>query len=606
MSAAPNDTRTQAIDADAGGVRRRQLLLFSGIAAALLVALALWLGMGSDGQPPAVPSIDAELAGPDSAEEAWTRRSEARIGTIEARLREMETDARRLGAENERLRAKLAVDAADARAVIDRQAAMIDDLERRVSEGLPAPADPGQAAVFPGAPENAAHSPGDGLPRLGSPVPLIETFELDDPSAGAPAIKAWKPLSLWLPAGSHAEAIVLAGVDASAGISSQGDPRPLLLRLTGPAWTAAEDGAAFQVDVAGCTVTGAAHGDLSSEKVYARLRTLTCAGPEPGSVIETEVAGFIAGSGKTGVRGPVVSREGALVPEGVPRRARLGRRPGGRAGVPAAGRRDRRRQRRGREHRARGHRPGRSRSGCGIGGTEGRGLPDPARRAVPAGHPAPRGHARERGVPGGCAPRRRAARRSGQQGRKPMRTMMTQSLNACLVAAAGILLAGCSATHVGESWQCPLAQGTSCTTIAEADPAVPAGAARPAVLFGDPLPGARRQVDGMAAGGRGYQREACDRECGPLAWLRDLFEAGTDNDAASLPPSAPVTAATEPVVGPAAETPSAAPEPVADASLRVPEVVGRIWIAPFVDANGIYREAHWVRVVLEPAGWKRP
>ena len=30
-------------------------------------------------------------------------------------------------------------------------------------------------------------------------------------------------------------------------------------------------------------------------------------------MIETEVAGFIAGSGKTGVRGPVVSREGALV-----------------------------------------------------------------------------------------------------------------------------------------------------------------------------------------------------------------------------------------------------------------------------------------------------
>ena len=44
---------------------------------------------------------------------------------------------------------------------------------------------------------------------------------------------------------------------------------------------------------------------------------MTCAasgpGERPGSVIETEVAGFVAGSGKTGVRGPVVSREGALV-----------------------------------------------------------------------------------------------------------------------------------------------------------------------------------------------------------------------------------------------------------------------------------------------------
>ena len=49
----------------------------------------------------------------------------------------------------------------------------------------------------------------------------------------------WKDLGSWLPAGSHAEAVVLAGVDASAGIASQGDPRPVLLRLTGPAYTAA-------------------------------------------------------------------------------------------------------------------------------------------------------------------------------------------------------------------------------------------------------------------------------------------------------------------------------------------------------------------------------
>ena len=313
MSTAGSDARAQAVDADAGGVRRRQLLVFSVIAAALLVALALWLGMGSGKPPPTATGIDAELAGPDTAEEAWTRRSEARIGTIEARLREMETDARRLGAENERLREKLAVDAADARAVIDRQAAMVEDLERLVAEDLPAAGDPGQVPGFPGAPTDPAHGPDDGFSLLEPEAPLIETFELEDFASVAPTIDAWKPLSTWLPAGSHAEAVVLAGVDASAGISSQGDPRPLLLRLTGPAWTAAAGGSALQVDVAGCTVTGAAHGDLSSEKVYARLRTLTCAGPEPGSVIETEVAGFIAGSGKTGVRGPVVSREGALV-----------------------------------------------------------------------------------------------------------------------------------------------------------------------------------------------------------------------------------------------------------------------------------------------------
>ncbi len=107
--------------------------------------------------------------------------------------------------------------------------------------------------------------------------------------------------------------MVLAGVDASAGVSSQGDPRPVLLRLTGKARSAAAGGAAMEADVEGCTLTGAAYGDLSSEKVYVRLQTMTCAGAEAATVIETKVSGFVAGGGKAGVRGPVVSREGALV-----------------------------------------------------------------------------------------------------------------------------------------------------------------------------------------------------------------------------------------------------------------------------------------------------
>ena len=302
---------------DAGAVRRRQLVLFSVIAAVVLAVLAVWLTAGGGGQPDAVGGIEAELAGPDTAEKVWTRRSEARMGTIETRLREMETEARRLGAENERLRRKLAGDGANARTVIDRQAAIIDRLEQQMN-APPAPGTPDGTGFF-----RPAESPGE--TPAANPVPamrqapLIETFELND-AAGARGPgsvdlsgAAVKPVGDWLPAGAHAEAIVLAGVDASAGVSSQGDPRPVLFRITGPAWTAAEEGTAMQVDVAGCTVTGAAHGDLSSEKIYARLRTMTCAGPGRGTVIETDVAGFVAGSGKVGVRGPVVSREGALV-----------------------------------------------------------------------------------------------------------------------------------------------------------------------------------------------------------------------------------------------------------------------------------------------------
>ena len=324
MSARKDRPRVQdLVDADA--VRRRQLLLFSAIAAVLLVAVAAWLGMGGGKERAPAGGIEAEIAGPDAAEKVWTRRSEARLGGIETQIREMQQEARTLRADNERLRAKLEADAADARSVIDRQAALIDELRR----GLPAQADTGQGNASAGDPWFRGQAPagaqpgGQAKPAAAMPGRMIETFELEgeprssaaDPRSGPELVAdaVAKPVSSWLPAGAHAEAVVLAGVDASAGVSSQGDPRPVLMRIAGPAWTAAEDGTAMQVDVDGCTVTGAAHGDLSSEKVYVRFRTMTCAGPEPGTVVETDVAGFVAGSGKTGVRGPVVSREGALV-----------------------------------------------------------------------------------------------------------------------------------------------------------------------------------------------------------------------------------------------------------------------------------------------------
>ncbi len=284
--------------------RQRQLLLFSGLAAAALIVFAVWISAGG-GKGPAPPGgIEAELVGDGTAEASWVRRSEARIGELDARLREAEARGRRFEEENTSLRARLAKDAEDGRAMIDGLASTIEALTRR----LEAPAASQVEEVRTG----AADVPGDGAAPAG---PMIQEFEsVDDPSAAAGGVPAGpRPLESWLPAGSYADAVVLAGVDASAGVSSQGDPRPVLLRLTSPAWSAAEGGEALDADVAGCTLTGAAYGDLSSEKVYVRLRTLTCAGPEPETVIETEVAGFVAGSGKAGVRGPVVSREGALV-----------------------------------------------------------------------------------------------------------------------------------------------------------------------------------------------------------------------------------------------------------------------------------------------------
>ena len=179
MSASGRNAPRPGVAGEAQAVRRRQVLLFSAIAGIALVVLALWLTAGGGGKDAQTPRIEAELAGPDTAEESWTRRSEARIGTIETRIRELETEARQLRSQNERLRERLAADAADARAVIDRQAAIIDDFDRRMDT---APAPPG--ALFPGDAGLAQDTPSAPEPEPLRTAPLIETFELEGGGRG--------------------------------------------------------------------------------------------------------------------------------------------------------------------------------------------------------------------------------------------------------------------------------------------------------------------------------------------------------------------------------------------------------------------------------------
>ena len=285
------------------------------------------------------------------------------------------------------------------------------------------------------------------------------------------------------------------------------------------------------------------------------------------------------------------------------------------------------------------------------------------------------------------------------------RAPLSRTLAALPLAAA---LAGCAATHVGDDWQCPLAQGEVCTSIAAADPAVAPEREPPALATGMPL----YRTSGTQAAApeteTGTETRPCAEGCNSFVWLGRLLaprgaagetaenaeavstagpdgapcggeelapvdadDGADDTDApcpivagaqatatpapvAAVEPIAPSVAAVipcgtddaraEPPVEaddsadvPApddAETPCADPAsvdetavavdtpPAGDSTspasatllapstpspdaLRTGEVVGRIWIAPFVDAGGVYREGAWVRAVLAPAGWRR-
>ena len=179
---------------------------------------------------------------------------------------------------------------------------------------------------------------------------------------------------------------------------------------------------------------------------------------------------------------------------------------------------------------------------------------------------------------------------------------------------AALLLAGCGSDHVGESWQCPLAQGGSCTSVAAADPAVPVAGGR--TTLGEPLwtpriGGTEPSPGTVCAGG-------CGEGSGPFGWLGRLLGGDGNRDIGLEPddgaPEIVASALAEPATGtlPVGHVPEphdseaggTRDDASGDGDLRTAEVVARIWIAPFVDGNGVYREAGHVRVVLEPAAWR--
>ena len=173
-------------------------------------------------------------------------------------------------------------------------------------------------------------------------------------------------------------------------------------------------------------------------------------------------------------------------------------------------------------------------------------------------------------------------------------------LSSAILIVAGLALGGCATNHVGSDWQCPVVQGIPCQSVSEADPAGPVGRQRASTP-----PNARaRQSAGIQTGAGAPAAEVVERSepcagyCRPFGWLRRIL-AGTGGDVADM-----ASGMSEPSDAQDLASPSVAAREFA--SVRTPEVIGRIWIAPYVDEDGLYHEAGWIRVVLEPARWRRP
>ena len=337
---APNELEHNAV------TRRRQRLAMYGLVATLVIAGIWWItGTPSSdanhgGQPDQTRSVKIstdDMVNRSMADKEWMALSENQMNMQGGEIKSLQSDSTRidqlqhqvqdLEGQNSALKADGGKVMSAYQTENDQLRSQISALSTQVQRATAGPT----SLYGAGAPGTYQRS--GTAPQLGAPVPpgaealaaqpQVRPNEVKliafagDASGTATRIVPTKTTQFtdsenYLPPNSIATAKVVVGVDATTNTKSQTDPLPVVLRITGPARSVYADGKLLKTNLVGCMVNGAAMADLSSEKVYVKLQRMTC--PQPGGrVAVSEVKGFIAFGGKTGVRGRVVSRSGNLV-----------------------------------------------------------------------------------------------------------------------------------------------------------------------------------------------------------------------------------------------------------------------------------------------------
>ncbi len=113
----------------------------------------------------------------------------------------------------------------------------------------------------------------------------------------------------YIPSGSFMRVALLGGLDAPTGGQAQNNPWPVLLRVQDNAFLPNR----YRARVKECFLLGSGYGDISSERAYLRLESLSCV-LNNGEVVDTPAKGYVVGEdGKAGMRGRLVSKQGQVL-----------------------------------------------------------------------------------------------------------------------------------------------------------------------------------------------------------------------------------------------------------------------------------------------------
>lgn len=112
-----------------------------------------------------------------------------------------------------------------------------------------------------------------------------------------------------IPTGSIVKAVLLSGMDAPTMTQAKTEPLPVLMKVTELSILPNS----YAYDIQDCFLMGEGYGDLTSERAYIRVNNISCV-TNKGQKIDMAMKGAATGEdGKLGLRGEVVTKQGALL-----------------------------------------------------------------------------------------------------------------------------------------------------------------------------------------------------------------------------------------------------------------------------------------------------
>lgn len=169
---------------------------------------------------------------------------------------------------------------------------------------------------LPGNPSAAAAAPKPAKPA--NTLTYIRKDEGNNGSTGSSSSELLKPLPAaadstafanYLTTGAIIEGVLLNGMDAPAEMQGQKNPVPTTIRVKAEALLPNR----YRQDIRECFITASGFGELSTERARLRTERIACISKD-GKVMDSKISGYVIGEdGKVGVRGRVVTKQGALI-----------------------------------------------------------------------------------------------------------------------------------------------------------------------------------------------------------------------------------------------------------------------------------------------------